>query len=243
MKYAQLPGCGLLAFIHRRHVQGDQFFFGRELLFYAMSQRVHLDHPGPGGKSRQCYNVGGTNIAQTDGNFIDRNAKLVGQAQKTADFLHGAEADGGRRGPGGVLGLIAGVLVERGRRLVRPGGQARLSFGIDHRILVSFALEPEDRRTGGLINKKRRVERWSQARVMNSHRLPVEVTVLDQMPVSQDELIKVELIDGSTAPTERDFDDEPGVLAWRRTLEPKEELVVRFGYAVIFPGDRPVQGF
>ncbi len=146
--------------------------------------------------------------------------------------------------PGHVLLFLDGAYKGTGAMpRVRPGGTAKLSFGIDHKILVAFSQDTEQRDTGGIISKKRRIERWSEARVLNSHSKAVAITLFDQLPVSGDELIQIEFLEASTSPSETDVDDKPGVLAWKHTVEAKQEFKIRFGYAVIFPEDRSIHGF
>jgi hypothetical protein len=71
----------------------------------------------------------------------------------------------------------------------------------------------------------------------------MDITVLDQLPVAQDERIEVQLLRTSTSPDERDVDDRKGVLAWRGTYEPGEERTIKFAYAVTFPDGQAVPGF
>ena len=63
--------------------------------------------------------------------------------------------------------------------------------------------------------------------------------VIDQVPVSQNTDIKIELI-GKTAPSKRDLDDKRGVLAWEMKLEPDEERVLEFGYRVTWPAAKRI---
>ena len=77
----------------------------------------------------------------------------------------------------------------------------------------------------------------SPSRTCTSGAIPV--TVIDQIPVSQNGDIKIELL-GKTAPTKRDLDDKRGVLAWEMTLQPDEEKAVEFGYRVTWPGAKKI---
>ena len=77
--------------------------------------------------------------------------------------------------------------------------------------------------------------------VRSFHERPVEVTVVDQAPVSTDESLNVTLI-AEPAPTVRDFEDRPGVHAWIATFEPRGERRIRFGYAITSPRDGTVYG-
>jgi hypothetical protein len=69
----------------------------------------------------------------------------------------------------------------------------------------------------------------------------MEVTVLDQVPVSGEDQLVVTPI-AEPAPTARDVDNRPGVLAWTMTLAPGEERRIRFGWTVAAPRDREVFG-
>jgi uncharacterized protein (TIGR02231 family) len=97
----------------------------------------------------------------------------------------------------------------------------------------------EKRGETGIISTSKTDTRSYRITVKNLHERPIPVTVLDQIPVSQNADIKVELI-GKTAPTKRDVDDKRGVLAWEMTLAPDEERAVEFGYRVTWPAAKRV---
>ena len=63
--------------------------------------------------------------------------------------------------------------------------------------------------------------------------------MIDQIPVSQNADIKVELV-AKTAPSKRDVDDKRGILAWELKLDPDEEKAVEFGYRVSWPSARKI---
>ncbi|MBE0618935.1 MAG: mucoidy inhibitor MuiA family protein, partial [Proteobacteria bacterium] len=127
--------------------------------------------------------------------------------------------------------------------LIRPGEDLDLSFGADDRVRIEYAFDTGERSRKGIFEKRRRVERRYRVKVANHHGRPMEITVLDQLPVPQDERIRVELLDDATPPTERDPEGVRGVLAWRRTYAPGEEVTLLFGYAVSYPEGETVPGF
>lgn len=127
--------------------------------------------------------------------------------------------------------------------MLRPGQEFKLSFGVDNKVRVDYRLETGKRSREGLIDKDRRVERHYIVKVANHHKRPMDITVLDQLPVAQDERIEVELLRASTKPDERDVEERKGVLAWRGTYEPGEERTIKFAYAVTFPDGQAVPGF
>lgn len=65
------------------------------------------------------------------------------------------------------------------------------------------------------------------------------MAVIDQIPVSQNADIKIELI-GKTAPSKRDLDDKRGILAWEMKLDADEERLVDFGYRVTWPAAKRI---
>ena len=67
----------------------------------------------------------------------------------------------------------------------------------------------------------------------------MQLTVIDQIPVSQNADIAVELT-GKSAPSRRDVDNKRGILAWDMKLEPAEERVIEFGYRASWPAAKKV---
>jgi uncharacterized protein (TIGR02231 family) len=126
--------------------------------------------------------------------------------------------------------------------LTAPGEEVKLSFGADDKVKIEYRLVSDGESQEGLISTDRRIERQYLTKVANHHARALEITVLDQMPVSQDERIEVELLNSTTKPTETDLDDRKGVLAWRYLYQPEEQREIHFGYAVTAPEDVPILG-
>lgn len=123
--------------------------------------------------------------------------------------------------------------------LLAPGEEHELGFGIDDAIRVRYAVVEEKRGETGIISSAKTDTRSYRITVKNLHQRAIPLTVLDQIPVSQNADIKVELT-GKTAPARRDVDDKRGVLAWDMTLGPDEERVVEFGYRTTWPAAKKV---
>ncbi len=120
-----------------------------------------------------------------------------------------------------------------------PGTELASSFGVDDRISVDYELQRDDRATEGLLRKSTILTRLHRVSVSNGHTQPIELTILDSMPVSRDARIEVALSSAATAPDRRDVDDRPGVLAWDRKLSAGQELELNIGYQLSFPEDLP----
>lgn len=127
--------------------------------------------------------------------------------------------------------------------MIRPDETKELSFGIDDRVAIEYRLAEGERADAGLLTRRKRDRRLYKIDVANNHARPIEITVFDQLPVAREEDIDVEVLNAITEPTERDFDDRKGVLAWRYTYEPGEERTIEFGYEVSYPADQRIPGF
>ncbi len=146
--------------------------------------------------------------------------------------------------PGPVSVLRDGAFVgTSGIGLLRPGEEHKFSFGVDDKVRVDYRLVDGERSREGLIAKDRRLERRYLTEVVNHHERPIEITVLDQLPVPRDERIEVELLKDSTPPSETDVEERKGVLAWSWIAAPGEERAIRFGYAVVYPEGESLPGF
>ncbi|MBR0658830.1 mucoidy inhibitor MuiA family protein [Neoroseomonas oryzicola] len=167
--------------------------------------------------------------------------RLAPRAFLRARFAHAAPAP---TLPGTASLHLDGVFVGRtALPLLRPGEETTLAFGADDRIRVAY--EPQARRRaqeGSLLTGRTSTEAFEAVMTLRSfHARPVEVTVEDQVPVSGDADLTVTL-QADPAPTARDVEDRPGVLAWTFALAPGQERRIRLGYTVTAPRDRQVQG-
>jgi len=120
-----------------------------------------------------------------------------------------------------------------------PGESHELGFGADDLVKVRHAVGEERRGETGLLTSTRSDERTFRINIRNMHERSISFSVQDQIPVSLNQEIKVDLL-GRTPPTRRDIDDKRGVLAWEDKLNPDEERVIEFGYRMNWPANRIV---
>jgi uncharacterized protein (TIGR02231 family) len=123
--------------------------------------------------------------------------------------------------------------------VISPGEKHELGFGVDDLVRVKHALVEEKRGETGLISTSRTDVRMFKITVKNLHERAMPVTVLDQMPVSNNADIKVVAI-GGTAPSAVDVNDERGVVAWDLKIDADEEEVIDFGYRVVWPSAKTI---
>lgn len=143
--------------------------------------------------------------------------------------------------PGAVSLFRDGTFVGTGTLpQLAPGEEHELGFGVDDAVRVRHAVVEEKRGETGIITSSKTDVRNYRISVKNLHERAIPVSVQDQIPVSQNQDIKVELL-GKSAPSKRDVDDKRGVLAWDLSLAPDEEKVVEFGYRATWPGAKRIQ--
>jgi uncharacterized protein (TIGR02231 family) len=142
--------------------------------------------------------------------------------------------------PGTVALFRDTTFVGNGRLpLLAPGEEHELGFGVDDMIRVRHAIVEDKRGETGLISASKTDVRNYRITVKNLHARPIQLGVIDQIPVSQNDAIKIELL-GRTQPTRRDLEGKRGILAWDMKLEPDEEKAVEFGYRVSWPAAKKV---
>jgi uncharacterized protein (TIGR02231 family) len=160
--------------------------------------------------------------------------------QKAFLYAKVAMARGSPILPGQVSLFRDGTFVGNGRLpLLAPGDEHELGFGVDDAVRVRHSIAEEKRAESGILTTSKTDTRNYKITVKNLHERPIPLTVIDQIPVSQNADIKVELL-GKVAPTKRDLDDKRGVLAWEMEVKPDEEKAVEFGYRVTWPAAKKV---
>lgn len=143
--------------------------------------------------------------------------------------------------PGSVSLFRDGTFVGTGQLpQLTPGEEHELGFGADDAVRVKHALIEEKRGESGIITSSKSDVRNFRITVKNAHAQDVQLTVMDQIPASQHQDIKVELI-SKTPPSRRDVDDKRGVLAWDQKIGANEETVIEFGYRVTWPAAKKIE--
>ena len=142
--------------------------------------------------------------------------------------------------PGPVSLFRDATFVGSGRLpLLAPGEEHELGFGVDDSVKVRHAIAEEKRGESGIITSSKTDTRNFRMTVKNLRERPINLVVVDQVPVSQNADIKVE-VTGKTAPTKQNLDDKRGVVSWEMKLEPDEEKVIEHGYRVTWPSAKKV---
>jgi uncharacterized protein (TIGR02231 family) len=141
--------------------------------------------------------------------------------------------------PGAVSLFRDGTFVGTGRLpMLSPGEEHELGFGVDDLVRVRHAISEEKRGETGLISTSRTDSRNFLISIKSMHERTIALAVFDQVPVSANQDIKVEM--SGREPTKQNVDDKRGVVVWEGKLEPDQEQTIEFGYRVSWPSAKSV---
>ena len=127
--------------------------------------------------------------------------------------------------------------------MMRPGDEEELSFGIDDNVSVRRNTLKDERSEAGMITKDTVIERHVVTEIQNLHKTPVDIAVLETVPVSKDERIRAGILKDKTTPGyETDIDDVKGLTRWRKSLQPSEKTRIDLTWRVSWPKDENIGG-
>lgn len=121
-----------------------------------------------------------------------------------------------------------------------PGAEHELGFGSDPSVVIKYNILAEKRGETGIISSSTTDQRNFKIDITNLHERPIDIVLIDQMPVSLNEEIKVALL-GPASPTKQNFEDKRGLLAWQFPLEAAQKRSISFGYTVSWPVEKKVE--
>ncbi|HEY4920723.1 MAG TPA: mucoidy inhibitor MuiA family protein [Xanthobacteraceae bacterium] len=163
---------------------------------------------------------------------------LDATAYLEADFKQGEEAP---LLPGTISLYRDGVFVGRGQMALTPKDETvRLGFGVDDQVKVERVTVRKQEGSTGLISTAKTDEREFRITVRNGHAIAIRVSIEDQLPVSEIDDVKVEMLPSTTPPTERDARSRRGVLGWTFTAAPGEVRAIALGWSVRWPSGKSV---
>lgn len=106
-----------------------------------------------------------------------------------------------------------------------------VSIIVERKLLKKFSSEVK-------IGDKVKLERSYELSVRNNKLNPIELKLIDQVPVSNNKGIDVELIEHSEA----NYNKQKGKLLWKLNLNSNETVQKSFSYTIKHPEDQKVRG-
>jgi uncharacterized protein (TIGR02231 family) len=144
--------------------------------------------------------------------------------------------------PGRVAIYRDGSFVGRGQMAAAGKAETvRLGFGADDKIKIERAVLKRNEGSAGLIvTTSKTDERSFKTTVRNGHDFPLRIAIEDQLPVSENEEIQVEMLSASTPPTATNLRDKRGVLEWAFDARPGEIRDISFAWRIRWPKDKGI---
>src|SRR6266699_606790 len=116
-----------------------------------------------------------------------------------------------------------------------------LAFGRDSLVRVKVERAKDRNGSGGIIGQRNEREVSDLYTLTSHHKTPVDLLVLESSPVSTNDQIKVEAR-FDPKPTDENWEERQGVVAWARAIAPNQTLKFSVGYAISYPKDGAVVG-
>ncbi|MEY9179413.1 uncharacterized protein (TIGR02231 family) [Bradyrhizobium sp. USDA 326] len=142
--------------------------------------------------------------------------------------------------PGKVAIYRDGTFVGRGKITASAKDDiVRLGFGADDKVRIERAvLKRNEGSAGLLVTTSKTDERSFKTTIRNGHDFPIKVAIEDQLPVSENEDIVVEMLPSSTQPTASNIRERRGVLEWSFDAKPGEARDINFAWRIRWPKDK-----
>jgi len=140
--------------------------------------------------------------------------------------------------------FLDGSFVANSRlNLVAPNEKFTTSLGVDEAIKVEYKLINKFEKDKGVFSKKANIVFEYQTVITNNKKSKEKIIIYDQLPVSQNDDIKVELL----KPKYKEDNDNLKInkekfIEWYYELEPAEKVEIDFSYSVESPQDIKVSG-
>jgi uncharacterized protein (TIGR02231 family) len=144
--------------------------------------------------------------------------------------------------PGRVAIYRDGIFVGRDKMAAAGKDETvRLGFGADDKVKIERSVIKRNEGSAGLIvTTSKTDERSFKTSVRNGHDFPIRIAIQDQLPVSENEDIQVEMLPSTTPPTATNLRDKRGVIEWAFEAKPGEVKDIAFAWRVRWPKDKGV---
>jgi uncharacterized protein (TIGR02231 family) len=116
-----------------------------------------------------------------------------------------------------------------------------LPFGRDNLVRVKLARIRDRNGSAGIIDRRNEREVTDVLTLSSSHKVPLDLLVLEATPVSTSDQIAVQAT-FEPKPTVQNWEERQGVVAWERPIAPNETLKITLNYTIGYPREGTVVG-
>ncbi len=115
---------------------------------------------------------------------------------------------------------------------ILPGEDFELTLSVNENIRVKRILDEKEEKEGGFLSSEKRIKYSFLIKVDNYTGQNIVMNILDQIPVSRTDKVKVEDISFSLEPVKR---EKNGIIKWQFTMKPEEKKTINFSFALSVP--------
>jgi len=131
-------------------------------------------------------------------------------------------------------------------KTVNPQEEFAIFLGSDAAIRVEYLPPKRTKESqGNVLTGKINIEQYQRmVTIKNTKSIQVSVAIYDQLPLSNDEKIKVKLLDPNLKEPPKGFDiklNKHNNLEWRVKVESGKKIEIPFNYSVEWPKDKDIE--
>jgi uncharacterized protein (TIGR02231 family) len=115
---------------------------------------------------------------------------------------------------------------------ILPGEDFELTLSVNENIRVKRVLDEKVEKEEGFLNKQKRIKYSFLIKVENYTGKDIVMNILDQIPVSRTDKVKVEDISFSEQPVKK---EKNGIIKWQFKMKPEEKKKIQFSFSINVP--------
>ncbi len=142
--------------------------------------------------------------------------------------------------PGSIKNFVDGSFVGKSwLKNTAPGQEMEMGLGLDESVKVKRKLIKKEGGEGGIFNQTAKQRYIFEVSLENFKDVSIQVELKDQLPLSYQEEIKVQINQINPEPNKT---DKQNFLTWKINLAPKEKKTITLDFQVEYPEGKTVRG-
>lgn len=142
--------------------------------------------------------------------------------------------------------FLEGDFVGQGKiKTIGPLEEFDLYLGVDENVKIKreqLEKKVDDVFIANIPSPNRKVTYKFKITVENYKNKKIRVSLFEAMPISENEKIKVNIVNVSLAPRDKEWKNKKGIWRWEFELEPKAKQEIFYNYSVECPRDMNIEG-
>lgn len=142
--------------------------------------------------------------------------------------------------PGSIKNFVDGSFAGKSRiKNTAPGQEMEMGLGLDESVKVKRKLIKKEGGEGGIFNQTAKQRYIFEVTLENFKDVSIQVELKDQLPLSYQEEIKVQINQITPEPNNT---DKQNFLTWKIDLAPNEKKTITLDFQVEYPEGKSVRG-